>query len=239
MATHLFIHFTFKNLQRAGAAINMTLDEANNFREQRSDGKLFLQVMVEKHKTATTYGPAVVYLSGNAISCFHYFLNLRNKADEDGNNNFLIRSNNSLYVKHYNRYVTEYAKSVGITFDKIPSITQFRKIGSTMAMEDLTQAEMEHVSTQMGHSSATAEKYYCTATAGSKSLGAFKSLTSVIKSNESIALDFSQAFASSIEERKTPSLYDCRKYLEATDSSLTAKQIQDRVRQRIRKLDNP
>ena len=76
-ATYLFCALVYKNWQRPGAAINITLDEASAAKEERN-GKLVVRCKV--HKTGLAYGPAVMVLKGNDVKRYwHYLHNIRPK----------------------------------------------------------------------------------------------------------------------------------------------------------------
>ena len=74
LATYIFLCLWYKNLQRPGPATNMTLKEGSEgefVSHGKEDDKL--KLIVSKHKTAKTYGPAILYLSQDDATMFiHY-----------------------------------------------------------------------------------------------------------------------------------------------------------------------
>ena len=74
--TYIFLSLTYRNWQRPGPALNLTLSEANEATEK--DGKLIIHSA--SHKTALTYGPAILVLKGDDTIYFkHYIQNIRPK----------------------------------------------------------------------------------------------------------------------------------------------------------------
>lgn len=77
MATRLFIAITYGNFQRAGAAINLTINEASKACTiQPSDAahSQRLRMFVADHKTASSIGPANIYLDSHDIELFQHYL---------------------------------------------------------------------------------------------------------------------------------------------------------------------
>ena len=74
LVTYIFLCLSYKNFQRPGPATNMTLKEANEAEfvsHGNEDDKL--KIIVSKHKTAKSYGPAILYLSQDDATMFvHY-----------------------------------------------------------------------------------------------------------------------------------------------------------------------
>ena len=142
IATHLFAIFTYKNMHRAGAAINMTLTEAKSAKQMKDDeGNIFLKLLVKQHKTATTYGPATVYVDKEEIPIFNWYMEQRRKVDET--TTFLVRHNGSTYTKHYTRYMRQFCDELGIK-GEMPNITRTRKAGAKATSAQLTSGEMDN-----------------------------------------------------------------------------------------------
>ena len=114
------------------------------------DGERYLRLFVSKHKTAKTYGPATLYLKGFDLRLMEKFMGIRATASPE--EPLLTRSSGTPYRSHYQRYLQQYCKYCGI--DKVPTITQYRKAGSTVAKQALPQGTMAQVSRHMGHSSS-------------------------------------------------------------------------------------
>lgn len=200
---------TYGNMQRAGVALNMTLAEAENASEVKSDGESLLRVVVKEHKTSSTYGPAIIYIKKDMPS-FNCYLSERQRKNIDSEL-FLLRSNGTPYDKHYMRFVQALVTSVGYT-RKVPTPTEGRKAGATVARESFDDGEMEAVSRHMTHSSSTSEKYYRDKHCLKRSVKGYKLIQSVTKQHDppaSFTAMVLNHFKSEIESGKTPTLTDC------------------------------
>ena len=176
IATYLFICFGYKNFQRAGPAINMTLKEVAEATYVGEDEDTMLKIIVSNHKTAKTYGPAVLYLSLDDSAIFNHYIeeirpNIATSAECDI---ALLRANGLSFRNNYSHIIRAYAIEVGLT--RIPSLTAVRKAGAVTGRAVLSNPEMEAMSRQMSHSSATSELYYRVRKGGKQSLSAFKSM---------------------------------------------------------------
>ena len=174
IATYLFICFGYKNFQRAGPAINMTLKEVAEATYVGEDEDTMLKIIVSNHKTAKTYGPAVLYLSLDDSAIFNHYIeeirpNIATSAECDI---ALLRANGLSFRNNYSHIIRAYAIEVGLT--RIPSLTAVRKAGAVTGRAVLSNPEMEAMSRQMSHSSATSELYYRVRKGGKQSLSAFK-----------------------------------------------------------------
>ena len=65
---YLFVALTYNNAQRPGAVINMTINE---FKKSKAiidtDGQKYYKVVVQSHKTSTTYGGGFINFNSNHI----------------------------------------------------------------------------------------------------------------------------------------------------------------------------
>ncbi len=121
LASHLFFNFTYSNLQRAGAALNMTVGEARNAKTVTDDdGNTFIRVLVRTHKTSGTYGPASVFLTDSVIPTFNCYI--KEREDTDDKEEFLIRHNGASFKKHYVRFIKEYTSRIGINDHHLRSL---------------------------------------------------------------------------------------------------------------------
>ncbi len=235
MAVRIFIALTYSNLQRAGAAINITIKEATDAQLVKGiDGSHLMRVLASTHKTAKTLGPACLYLKRDDIRIFQLYLEAR-KVKGNDDDIFLVRRGVS-FQKHYTRYINDYRKMFNISAE-VPSLTQFRKAGSLLAIETASHAEIEHISRQMGHSSTTAERYYRTQVAGEKSIQAYTSISNIMATTRAapVTKTLLQYFSDDIEKSKTPSLINCRQYIrDCMIVDKADKQIQDKVRNHIK-----
>ena len=128
LGTYNFVALTYNNYQGAGAACNITVTEAKeaSFVEEPEEGQVF-RLTTRKHKTASTYGPAILYLSEqDAKLVVHYINNIRDKIPTPSTCTVaLVRANGRTYEGNYNRYVAKFAKQLEIY--EIPSITSNSK----------------------------------------------------------------------------------------------------------------
>ena len=137
----------------------MTLKEANEAEfvsHGNEDDKL--KIIVSKHKTAKSYGPAILYLSQDDATMFvHYRDSIRPNIPTSSNCDLLlVKANGEPFTKNYSYLVQTYAKSIGL-IHKPPSLTATRKAGGKSI---LTNKEMEEMSRHMTHSTSTSEMYY-------------------------------------------------------------------------------
>ena len=72
IATYSFICLGYKNFQRADPAKNMTLKEVAEATYVGEDEDTMLKII--NHKTAKTYGPALLYLSLDDSAIFDYYI---------------------------------------------------------------------------------------------------------------------------------------------------------------------
>ena len=110
-------------------ATNLTVAEAKQGKIVMQDGERYLHLFVSKHKTAKTYGPTTLYLKCLDLRLMEKFMGVCATVSPD--ELLLIRSSGTPYSSHYQRYLQQYCRYCGI--DKVPTITQYRKAGSTVA----------------------------------------------------------------------------------------------------------
>ena len=181
LSTFIFLCLGYKNFQRPGPAINMTPKEADEAVYVKSDGEEDkLKILVSKHKTARSYGPAILYLSQDDATMFiHYRDNVRPQIPTSSQCDvFLVRANGMTYAKNYARYVGLYSKAIGLK-DKPPSLTTTRKSGATAGKSCLSNKEMEELSRHMMHSSFTSERYYRNLQLEKESLQTFEKIQKI------------------------------------------------------------
>ena len=157
VATYLFMCLTYKNMQRPGPAINLTIEEANDHRE--GEDKINY-VLSRTHKTARSLGPArLAMMEPLTFEIFQKYIKIvRSQIATSSNvNNALVTGKGKDYTQ-YLYHVRVLAKEYGV--DHLPNPTSCRKQGATMAVSLLSKDQMENVSHHMGHSSSTSEKYY-------------------------------------------------------------------------------
>ena len=109
LVTRLFMGFVYGNMQRAGAVYNMTVKEAMNKKIVIKDERQFLKILVSRHKTASTYGPATLFLNAEDFQLFDFYYELRiNETDNNSLPFFVI--NDSSLEKRYTQHMRDFAK---------------------------------------------------------------------------------------------------------------------------------
>ena len=182
-------------------ATNLTVAEAKQGKIVMQDGERYLRLFVSKHKTAKTYGPATLYLKGLDLRLMEKFMGVcaTNSPDEL----LLIRSSGTPYSSHYQRYLQQYCRYCGI--DKVPTITQYRKAGSTVAKQALPQGTMAQVSSH-------------------ESLSAYREISNVTTPDP---ISIESFFEDHVKISKKTKLAECCQFLTQAGSDKMPKQIQD------------
>ena len=181
MATHLFVCLSYKNFQRPGPGINITVQEADQatFQHHEEIGRV-LRVIVTDHKTASTYGPAILFLTELDAQLFlRYHDQVRpNIPTASQNPNFLVRANGVTFANR--------CKRLGMTDTPI-TMTKARKAGAQFGRDVLPDKRLEQMSRQMTHSALTSEHYYRSRSIKQRSLEAFADI-SKLSSNSSFKI---------------------------------------------------
>ena len=112
LVTYIFLCLSYKNFQRPSPATNMTLKEANEAEfvsHGNEDDKL--KIIVSKHETAKSYGPAILYLSQDDATMFvHYRDSIRPNIPTSSNCDLLlVKANGEPFTKNYSYFVQTYA----------------------------------------------------------------------------------------------------------------------------------
>ena len=144
-------------MAEAGAAVNMTIDEASAAVEERSSR---LAVHCRVHKTGLSYGPAVMVLEGKDVGhSWHYFQTIRPKQKIIAScaNTFLVSGNGKPFTNNRD-YCASLTHKFGLP--KLPNSTSTRKAGATRAVSTVEKDQLEVVAQHMTHSTATSEKCY-------------------------------------------------------------------------------
>lgn len=206
-----------KLTQRAGVALNLTVEEATSAREVQDNetGVSYLKLFVKIHKTSNTHGPAVIYLDDVRQIAFEAFLNVRMRISPELFEPFMVHFSGTTYDKNYMRGVSKLLNKMGYS-EKIPNLTELRKAGATKARDSLTDGQMESVSKHMTHSLTTSEHYYRDTHSTKRSLEAFKLIKNVTTETEDEPLSFGGCVYEYFRKRNTcmkATLEECRVFL--------------------------
>lgn len=234
LGSYLFMKLTYGNMQRAGVALNLTVEEATMAREVQDDetGVSFLKLFVKVHKTSNTHGPAVIYLDDVGKIAFEAFLNARMRMSPELFEPFMVHFSGTTYDKNYMRGISKLLNKMGFN-GQIPNLTELRKAGATKARDCLTDGQMESVSKHMTHSSTTSEQYYRDTHSSKRSLEAFKLIKNV--TTKTTTVDEPLSFGGCVYEyfskrNMKATLAECREFLKEYKFDKKAKQVQDKVR---------
>ena len=157
LATYLFAAITYGNWQRAGAALNLTLAEAQAAR--LVDGKY--TIAVADHKTGQSHGPAVLVLSQSDGRIFQHYLNTVRPLlpCSSQNSDVALLTSRGKSLTNYIGLLKTLTKRYGL--GRLPTITLCRKAGATDTVEQgATREDLERLGEHMSHSVETSEKYY-------------------------------------------------------------------------------
>ena len=155
LTTYLFMCLTYKNWQRPGAVIRMTLEEAQAY--VMKDNKLVVKTF--HHKTGQAHGPAVMVLDGDDATLFQMYLNkVRINISTSSSTQSAFVTSHGSPLTNYRDLVHSLTNRLGIPL--FPNITAVRKAGATAAVSSLPDDVMEQVSQHMSHSKSTSERYY-------------------------------------------------------------------------------
>ena len=152
LAVFVFMNLTYGNWQRPGAAINVTISEANSFKTNNEK----IIVTSTNHKT---YGPAVMALEGLAKEAFFFYINniRKNIPTPSSVDNALVTSNGQP-MSHYCDHIKSITGRYG--FKDFPTLTEICKCGATSASIHQNEQELKKISEHMSYSKATSSRYY-------------------------------------------------------------------------------
>ena len=150
--TYIFLALTYRNWQQPGPALNLTLSEAKEATEK--DGKLIIHSAC--HKTALTYGPAILALNGDDTIYFKHFIqNIRPKISTSSSMECALVTARGQPLHHYRDMINSLCRKLGVP--TLPTLTATRKAGATLAVGQTTQETLENISAHMSHSKSTSE----------------------------------------------------------------------------------
>ena len=157
--TYLATHTLILNGQRTRVILNAKLAEFRNG-DRRDDGGVVFHVA--DHKTAATYGPAVIVLNKDLYQNYRiYIKKIRPHLDKDGTAVNLFLNNDGTELKRQtlnNHLHRHFQDTVGL---KNVTPTLLRKsLVSIMEKAGSTSEDMEIMARQFTHSSQTQQKCY-------------------------------------------------------------------------------
>lgn len=189
MATYLFCSLVYRNWQRPGPAIALTIAEATrDCAVGRADGKLVLNSRT--HKTSASYGPASLVLEGSDVDLFKKFLTVTRPGVTTSS------TTDSVLVTGRGQPLTSYRDHVNALCRKfhlgpMPTPTQMRKVGASSAVQqNVGQSAMEEISKHMTHSSAVSEKYYRDLHRADKAVAVYECMKSISSGKVKLAVIF-------------------------------------------------
>ena len=239
----------YKNSQRPGAIVNMTLKEVTDaIRNEHHEGDdHYLVIRVSEHKTATS-GTAKVVFKNDDIELFRRYLKyIRPKILGKNTSHLVFPMPSGRAMANFNQMVQNMAGRYGLD---PPSATKVRKIVST-ASASLEQTVASKVATHMSHSVTTQKRYYAATRGGEDAREGFEAIQTMRTTpknptpppqpkkrraftNEEtkvITLYFQQNVAQGI----APSMAKCNRFLEEHEEvDRSAKDIYDKVRNIIK-----
>ena len=176
IAIYLFCAMVYKNWQRLGPAIMLTIEEAEwDVAVTRDDGKLVLHSKC--HKTSTTYGPASLVLEGTDDFVFKEFLSKARPTVQTDSDTVLVTSRGRP-LTHYRYLVASLCRRFEL--EELPTPTEVRKSGATLAVDQQSdQATMEELGKHMTHSTATSQRHYRDRNRAEQAVSAFEKMKAI------------------------------------------------------------
>lgn len=245
----------YKNWQRPGAVCNASLSEYQNAKTIVQDVKTRYVMSVQQHKTSQEgYAKLVLEPLDHARIC-QYVHQIRPLQDPEGiSTNLFIVSGGRPLSKLSSRL-----KALGGKYTlNLPSASRVRKIGATSVAMNLGNTAKAHLVTRnMSHSLNTNAEYYQAVVGDTHAVTAFETMSELRetpKQDGTVSKEHTpqstptrklqqrrpyttkeskkimKYFASHIESAISPSLAECKAFLDAHDMVRTPKNIQDKVR---------
>ena len=161
------------NANRSGVLSELSLDDYGRALSTREpNSKTPFVVEVASHKTAVSYGPATISISESEALLMDQYLRMRRSVARESDRLFINSTGKRMSTSNISNAINTSFTSAGMR--KIVSCTSIRKFAVTV-----THAKAPHMksklSTQMLHSSRTAEKHYLNVEKGknAQEVGAF------------------------------------------------------------------
>ena len=179
----LLVEISIDNANRAGALANMNLKEFQNSVKHENE----LVILVRKHKTGATHGPARIVLSPKLQSWIAIFVKkvrckLPGVADGHSERVFLSWNGEALKSSQINKAIKSVWKKAGMVGS--PSSTLFRKSAVSKVHTIATchsNEEQGNLADLMAHNVDTARKFYRLQEKSKSSVKASKQLRNVMR----------------------------------------------------------
>ena len=152
---YLFAVLIYRNAQRPGAVVNMTLSELKRGRQLQRDKGGQLEVKVFKHKTAQA-GPAYVTVPDNIAPILAKYVKYV-RPETRFNQVLILSSGHPVRTNNASANLARLGRSLGIS---LPSATTSRKTASSINAAKLSQDDASKTAALMSHSTDTASRYY-------------------------------------------------------------------------------
>jgi hypothetical protein len=248
----------FKNWQRPGAIVNATLQEFKACKLMQRDEKASLYIMAAKeHKTAQEEYAKVVMEGVDYARIVQYKVSVRKCLDVEGTASHLFILSGGRKVTKLSSRVQSLGKKFGLT---LPTATRVRKIGATsVALNVGDSATAQRVTRQLSHSAATESEYYQAIVGDSHTIQAFQSMEDLRRHEDSQCMkdeeqvtpsrrlqkkrmftaeetaSVAEHFECHVKEKRTPSLDECKAFVQKHQFDRSGKSIQDKS-QKMREL---
>ena len=197
--TYLAAHTLIRNGQRTGVILNAKLSEFRNG-DRKDDGGFVFHVA--EHKTAATYGPAVLVLNKDLYQDYRiYIKKIRPSLDKDGNAPSLFLNNDGSALNrqtlnnHLRRHFEETINMKNVT----PTLLR-KSLVSIMEKAGSTSEDMETMARQFTHSSQTQQKCYAIDRGVDKAIRVVKKMEATTKAPLSTSTVTRDPLASSSPE---------------------------------------
>ena len=215
LATYLFASLTYKNWQRPSPALHLTLSEANE--AVLIEGKLTIHSRT--HKTAHTYGPAILVLEGQDIDLFKMYMNsVRPNIPTSSTNTVALLTSNGRPLTHYRDLLLSLTRKLGLTM--LPNFSTIRKAGATATVSSQGAKGLEIISEHMSHSRSTSERYYRMRKRDKGAVEAFQTIKNITSGKYIHCNNVTRTFLRNYWESNTNNLSPkCRTFNTSTKSN--------------------
>ena len=135
----------------------------------------YYRVRVEDHKTAATYGGVTLVMMAETREQINdYITYVRPFTPNHRRYDNVLLSAQGNPIRKYSLLVKNVCTKFNIR--QLPSLTNFRKVTATKAIESCNKSELTDLQHHMTHSEAAASKYYQAAGKTTRSIESFKKI---------------------------------------------------------------
>ena len=172
----IFVSLAYKNAQRPGSVVNMTLKEFKLAKAVTDDNnEKYYKVRVADHKTAATYGGVTLIITEETKEQMNdYITYVRPLTPNHRKFHNVLLSAQGNPIRNYSLLIKNVCTKFKIR--ELPSLTDFRKVTATKAVESCNKSELTHLQHHMTHSEAAATRYYQAAGKTTRSIESFKKI---------------------------------------------------------------